>query len=209
MKLDVYNTEKKKVGAVDLPDEIFAAEVNEAVLWDEVKAQLASRRRGTVDTTTQGTVRGGRAKPYAQKHTGRARQGSTVAPHHVGGGKAMGPHPRDWKYRPPRSQRRTALRTALSVRARESHLWVLDGVEMKAPKTKSVVELLERFEIPSALIVDVENTNLSRSIRNLPKSKYVAVGGINVYDILDHEHLILTQAALPEVIKRAQKARAS
>lgn len=209
MKLDVYNSDKKKVGDIDVPDEIFAADVNEAVLWEEVKAQRSSRRRGTADTTTQGTVHGGRAKPYAQKHTGRARQGSTVSAQHVGGGKAMGPHPRDWSYRPPRSTRRAALRSALSQRVRESALWVIDGLKLAAPKTKEVAALLERFDTPCALLVDLDNAVLGRSARNLRRTKYLEVAGLNVYDILDHDHLIVTQAALAEVIKRAAKRRAS
>ncbi len=209
MQVDVFNKEKKKVGSVDLPDEIFATEVNEALLWEQVKSQRASRRAGTSSTKTRATVHGGRAKPYRQKGTGRARQGSIRGPHHVGGAVAMGPRPKDWGYRIPRSARRAALRSALSLRVKEEHLLVLDGIELEAPRTKDVVALLEAFDAASALIVDVKNDNLSKSARNLEDAKYVAAEGINVYDILDHEHLILTQAAVDKLVEKAQKARAS
>jgi large subunit ribosomal protein L4 len=205
MKVDVYNTGKDKVDSVDLPDEVFGADVKESLLWEQVKAQRASRRRGTHSAKTRATIRGGRAKPYRQKGTGRARQGSTRGPHHVGGAVAMGPRPKDWSYRLPKSARRAALRSALSLRARQEHLVVLDGFPVETPRTKTVTEFLVAFGMPSALIVDVKNEGLSRSARNLVESKYIAADGINVYDILDHEHLVLTRAAVDEVIKKAAK----
>jgi len=207
MKLDIFNTQKKKVGSIELPDDIFAAEIKEAVLWEQVKAQRASRRRGTHDTKTRANVSGGGIKPYKQKGTGQARQGSSRAPNHVGGGKVFGPHPRDYSYRLPRAGRRAALRTALSIRAKEQAVTVLDTFAVQKPKTKAVLEVLERFGAKSALIIDVNNLNLRLSARNLASSKAIDVAGINVYDILDYDQLLLTQAAVPEVVKRAQKVR--
>lgn len=205
MKLDVYNTAKKKVGSVEVPDEVFAAEVNDAVLWEQVKAQTASRRRGTHSTKTRAEVSGGGIKPFRQKGTGRARQGSSRAPNHVGGGKVFGPKPRDYSYSLPRSARRAALRSALSMRAKESRILVLDKFELSEAKTKQAVECLERLGCPSALVVDVKNDALKLSVRNLQEAKYLAAEGINVYDVLNHQQLVLTQAALPEIIRRAQK----
>ena len=205
MQIDVFNTEKKKVGSVELPDEVFAAEVKEALLWEQVKAQRASRRRGTHLTKTRATINGGRAKPFKQKGTGRARQGSTRGPHQVGGAVAMGTRPKDWSYRLPRSARRSALRSALSLRVKEEHLIVLEGFALEVPKTKAVVQLLSTFKIASALIVDVKNDALGKSAKNLCGAKFVAAEGLNVYDILDHEHLVLTQAAVEEIVKKAER----
>ncbi|HSI04088.1 MAG TPA: 50S ribosomal protein L4, partial [Myxococcota bacterium] len=118
MKVDVFNVENSKVGSVDLPDDVFGAEVNETLLWEMVKAQRASRRRGTAKTKRRGEVSGGGIKPFKQKGTGRARQGSSRAPNHVGGGSVFGPVPRDHSYRLPRSARKVALASALSLRAK-------------------------------------------------------------------------------------------
>jgi large subunit ribosomal protein L4 len=209
MQVTVYNAEKKKVGQAELPDEVFGVEVNEALLWEQVKAQRASRRRGTHKTKKRGEVRGGGAKPYRQKGTGRARQGSERSPQHVGGGTVFGPQPRDYGYKLPRTARRAALRSALSLRAKEEAIVVLDQLALEAPKTKDVTAFLDTFEVASALIVDLDNDALRLSARNLPKSKYVAAEGINVYDILDHEKLVLTQAAIDRVVERAAKSAPS
>ena len=208
MQVDVYNIEKKKVGSVDLPDDVFGAEVSEALLWDQVKAQLASRRRGTHDTKNRGDVSGGGIKPYKQKGTGRARQGSSRAPNHVGGGKVFGPHPRDYSYRLPRSARKAALKSALSLRAKEG-LLVLDQLALEKPRTQAVTAILDKLEVKNVLIVDAENQNLKLSTRNLGKnveykSKYLPPSALNVYDVLDHEKLIVTQAAVDALVKRAR-----
>ncbi len=207
MNIDVINTQKQKVGTIELPDEVFAAEVKDAVMWEQVKAQRASRRRGTHATKTRAEVSGGGIKPYNQKHTGRARQGSSRAPNHVGGGKVFGPQPRDYSYRLPRSARRAALRSALSLRAKEQSLMVLDAFPVAKPRTQEVKAVIEKLGSPSMLIVDVENNNLKLSTRNLPKAKYIEVEGLNVYDILDYDKLVLTKAAVPFVVELAQKAR--
>ncbi len=206
MKTDLYNAENKKVGSVELPDSVFAEVVSQALLWEQVKAQRASRRRGTHDTKTRAEVRGGGIKPWRQKGTGRARHGSSRSPIWVGGGTVFGPHPRDYGYRLPRSGRRAALRAALSLRAKEDALVVLNELPLDAAKTKDVVALLQKLGTHSALFVDVGNDKLKAATRNLPHSKYVEAEGINVYDILDHDKLVLTQKALDEVVKRSALA---
>ena len=175
-------------------------------MWEQVKAQRASKRRGTHDTKTRADVSGGGAKPFKQKGTGRARQGSTRAPNQVGGGVVFGPHPRDYSYRLPRSARRAALRSALSLRASENAIVVLEGAELEAPKTKAVAQFFGGLESKSALIVDLENQNLALSTRNLQKAKYIEVDGLNVYDILKHEKLVVTKASLDSIVDRAKKA---
>ncbi|MEM6559831.1 MAG: 50S ribosomal protein L4 [Myxococcota bacterium] len=207
MDVNVINIEGKEVGSVSLPDTIFATDVNEALLWEMVKSQRASRRAGTHKTKKRGEVRGTGAKPYKQKGTGRARQGSLRSPQFVGGGSVFGPQPRDYSYRLPRSARRSALRSALSTRA-GSDLIVLDRFELESPRTKSVVEFLDRIGTQSALIVDVENATLLVSSRNLPKAKALEAKALNVYDILDHEKLVLTQAAIEQVIAKASGSSA-
>ena len=205
MQIEIHNTQIEKVGTVELPDEVFASEANPAVLWEQVKAQLASRRAGTHATKDRSQVSGSGIKPYRQKGTGRARQGSRRAPQFVGGGVSMGPRPRDYSYRLPRGARRAALRGALSARLSEKNLLVLDAFELGAPRTKDVVAFLERLGTRSALIVDVDNGNLKLSARNLPRAKYVAAEGLNVYDILNHDKLVVTRAALEPIIRKAQK----
>jgi len=203
MQIDIHNTNIEKVGSVDLPEAIFAADVKAALLWEQVRAQRASRRRGTHSTKDRGAVSGSNIKPFRQKGTGNARQGSRRAPHFVGGGVSMGPRPRVYKYRLPRSARRAALKSALSTRLAEQNLLVLDKFELAAPKTKEVATFLAKLGTQSALIVDVENGNLKLSAKNLPTSKYIGADGLNVYDILNHEKLVLTQACLDQVIAKA------
>lgn len=216
MKIDIHDMDIKKVGSVDLPDAIFGVEVKTALLWEQVRAQRASRRRGTHATKNRAQVSGTGAKPFRQKGTGNARQGSRRAPQFVGGGVSMGPRPRSYAYRLPKTARRAALKSALSARLQEENLLVVDKFDCfdGAPKTKEIAAFLNRLGTKSALIVDVVSDdkgsdNLRLSIRNLPKSKYLAAEGLNVYDILGHEKLVLTQAALEPIIKKAQDIRES
>lgn len=203
MQVDIHNTSIEKVGSLELPDAIFGADVKPALLWEQVKAQRASRRRGTHSTKDRGQASGSGAKPYKQKGTGNARQGSRRSPQFVGGGTTMTPRPRDYSYRLPRSARKAALRGALSQRVAEQNLLVLDKFELDAPKTKEVAAFLTRLGTKSALLVDVENGNLKLSTRNLGKAKFLAAEGLNVYDILNHEKLVVTQAALEPIIAKA------
>ena len=203
MEVQLYNKDIEKVGSVELADKVFAADVNEALLWEQVKAQRASWRSGTHSTKRPGEVSGTGAKPFKQKGGGRARQGTTRAVHHVGGAVAMGPKPRDYSYRLPRSARRAALRSALSLRVKEENLTVLDGFSIETPKTKAVIGFLGKLGSSSALIVDGANNGLSLSTRNLQKCKFIHAEAVNVYDILNHEKLVLTQAALDVVTNKA------
>lgn len=191
---DVVNLQGQKVRDIQLDDSVFAAEVKEHVLWEVVKQQLASRRQGTHSTLHRGEVRGGGKKPYRQKGTGNARQGSTRAPNHVGGAKVFSPKPRDYEYSVPKKVRQAALRSALSLRARENHLVIIEDFSFDAPKTKKAVEVLNRLGQSSALFVDAaSNVNVAKSIRNLADAKFLAAEGLNTYDILKYPSLILTE----------------
>jgi large subunit ribosomal protein L4 len=194
-KFDVYDLDKKKVGELDLADIVFAGEVNEKLFYEVVKAKRASDRSGTHAVKNRSLVSGGGKKPFKQKGTGRARQGSTRASQWVGGGKAMGPKPRDYSYDVPKQVRRLALRSALALRAREQKLLILDKWEPVEPLTKGAAAVLAKLGTPKALVVDgAGNVNLAKSVRNLAGADFLAVEGLNVYDILKHETLILTAA---------------
>lgn len=203
MKLDVKNTAGKNVGSIELSDDIFGAEVHEHLLWETVKWQLAKRRAGNASTKRMSEVRGSSIKAWKQKGTGRARQGSRKGPHWVGGGSVFGPKPRSYEYKLPRKAKKHALRSALSLRAGEQKLIVLDKFDSEG-KTKAVAAALAALGVaqPSSkvLIVDAkDNTLLARGAKNLPASKWLAPEGLNVYDILRHETLVLTQAAVQQV----------
>jgi large subunit ribosomal protein L4 len=204
-KIEVKNLEGAKVGDIDLDDSVFGVEVNEHLLWEVVKAQRAKRRAGTASTLRRNEVRGGGKKPWKQKGTGRARQGSSRAPQWVGGGKVFTPKPRDYEYSVPKKVMAGALRSALSLRAKESKLVVLDGFKMDAIKTKRVAEVLKKLGANKALIVDAKNETLAKSARNLPKAKVLASEGLNVYDVLDHDTLVLTKATVELVTSRLKQ----
>jgi large subunit ribosomal protein L4 len=203
MKIDVVDLSGAKVGTVELDDGVFAAEVKEHVLWEVVKAQRASRRAGTHSTKTQADVQGGGKKPWRQKGTGRARQGSTRAAQWVGGGTVFGPHPRDYSYDVPKKVRQVALRAALSLRVREQKLLVVRDFTLDEIKTKRVAAALKALGTAKALIVDGKsNEKLSRSTRNLPNAKFLPHEGLNVYDILRYDALVMTQPAAEALSQR-------
>lgn len=205
MQIDIVNIEGKKVGNLELADAVFGAEVKEHLLWEVVKAQRAAQRAGTHSTKTRANVRGGGKKPYKQKGTGNARQGSTRAPNYVGGGKVFGPHPRDYSYTVPKKVRRAALASALSLRAQEKKIVILDMLTFDVPKTKRLAGILKVLGVSSALLVDAkDNIQLSKSARNLPSSKYLPPEGLNVYDILDHAGLVITADAIKQIEARVQ-----
>ena len=192
-KFDVYSLDKKKVGEIDLKDEVFAGPVNDHLFWEVVKAKLASDRSGTHAVKNRSLVSGGGKKPWKQKGTGRARQGSTRASHWVGGGKAMGPKPRDYAYDVPKKVRKAALRSALALRGNDKKLLIVEKWEPSAPKTAAAAKVLARLGVKKALVVDDgKNVALARSVRNLAGADFLAVEGLNVYDILKHETLVLT-----------------
>jgi len=207
MKIEVKNLEGKGVGSFELDDSVFGAEVSEHLLWEAVKWQRAKRRAGTASTKRYGEVRGSSKKVWKQKGTGQARQGSRQAPQWVGGGSVFGPKPRSYDYDLPRKVKKAALRAALSLRASEQKLVVLDSFNTDG-KTKSVAKALSVLGTGKALIVDAKsNAMLVRGAKNLPKSQWLAPEGVNVYDIMRHEWLILTQAAA-ELVTTALKQKA-
>ena len=202
-KFDVVNIEGKKVGEIELSDEVFAAKVKPQLFYEVVKAQMATRRSGSAATKERQFVRGGGKKPWRQKGTGRARQGSIRAYQWVGGGTWGGPKPRDYGYRPPKKVRAGALRSAISLRAQEQKLVVLDRFDAQKPKTKMVAAFLKALGAKRALVVDkVENENLARSTRNIAKSQFLPPAGLNVYDLLRHDTLVFTQEGAREVERR-------
>jgi large subunit ribosomal protein L4 len=192
-KFDVYDLSKKKVGEIELSDEVFACKVNEHLFYEVVKAKLASDRSGTHAVKNRSLVSGGGKKPWRQKHTGRARQGSTRASQWVGGGKAMGPKPRDYAYDVPAAVRKAALRSALALRNQESKLLILERWRPEGPKTAAAAQAIAKLGVTKALVVDeAANVNLAKSLRNLDGTDFLAAEGLNVYDILKHETLVLT-----------------
>jgi large subunit ribosomal protein L4 len=195
-KFDVYDLERNKVSEIDLADAVFAGEVNEHLFYEVVKAKLASDRSGTHAVKNRSLVSGGGKKPWRQKHTGRARQGSTRASQFVGGGKAMGPKPRDYSYDVPKKVRKAAVRAALSLRSRDGKLLIVQEWNPPQPKTATAAKVLQKLGVKKALVVDgAENTSLARSVRNLGGSDFLAAEGLNVYDILNHDALVLTAAS--------------
>ena len=203
MQIDIVNISGKKVGQADLADAVFGTKVKEYLLWELVKAQRAAKRAGTHKTKKRDEVRGGGKKPYKQKGTGNARQGSSRSPQFVGGGTVWGPQPRDYSYTVPKKVKRAALISALSLRAKERKNVVVDKLSFDAPKTKRLVGILKTLGIESALLVDAkENKNLSKSAANLPSHRYIAPEGLNVYDILRHPGLVIAADAVKTVEAR-------
>jgi large subunit ribosomal protein L4 len=210
MQIDIINIEGKTVGQADLDEAVFGTKVKEYLLWEVVKAQQAAKRAGTHSTKTRANVRGGGKKPYKQKGTGNARQGSSRAPNFVGGGKVFGPHPRDYEYTVPKKVKRAALASALSLRLKEKKLVIIDQFSFDGPKTKRMAAILKTLGLEKVLVVDgKENTNLFKSVRNLPRSKVLAPEGLNVYDILNHPTLVIAAGVIKQVEKRVLPAAAA
>ena len=198
-QLDVYDIEKGKVGSVDLDPSIFEAPVKQHLLHAIVNWQLAKRRSGTASTKTKGEVRGGGAKPWKQKHMGRARQGSIRAPQWRKGGVVFGPKPKDWSYNVNKKTKRQALISALSLKYSEGVLIALNEFSLSEIKTKQVVDFVKKFELKSALIVvSGENENLLKSAKNLKNIKVIKIDGLNVYDVLKFDNLIVTEESLAQ-----------
>lgn len=203
MQIDVVNLEGQKVGQMDVADAVFAAKVKDSLLWEAVKAQQAAKRKGTHATKTRMHVRGGGRKPFRQKGTGNARQGSIRSPNYVGGGVVFGPHPRSYEYTLPRKVKKAALASALSLRAQEKKLVVVDKLVMEAPKSKRIALVLKTLGFDSALVVDAKgNHNLVKSIRNLAAHACLPPEGLNVYDILNHGGLVIAKDAIKAVEAR-------
>jgi large subunit ribosomal protein L4 len=200
---EVFNTDNKKVGEVELNDALFGLEVKKHILHDVVKMQLANRRSGTACTKTRTEVRGGGAKPYRQKGTGRARAGTNNSPLWRGGGVIFGPKPRDYSYKLPKKVRKLGLRMALSARFSENNMIVLDGFELADIKSKQFAEVMKKLDIENGLIVIPEkNENLEKSSRNVRGYKVIPADGLNVYDILLHRRLVVLQPCLGQLEER-------
>jgi large subunit ribosomal protein L4 len=197
----VYDRTGKAIGSVELSDELFAAPVNAAVLHQVVTAQLAGRRTGTHDTKTRGEVRGGGRKPYRQKGTGRARQGSRTAPHYRGGGAVFGPHPRSYEQRLPRKMKRLALRGALTAKFGDEQLKVIDTFGLEAIKTKELAGVLRALEATGRVLVVApgRDQTLERSARNLPTVEVILADSLNVVDLINADLVLIEQGALSTI----------
>lgn len=200
-KVSVLNQTGASVGEVELNESVFGIEPNEAVLFEAIISQRASLRQGNHKTKQRGEVAGGGRKPWRQKGTGRARQGSTRSPQWRGGGTVFGPVPRSYSYKLPRKVRRLALRSALSAKVREESLVVLDALTFDAPKTKAFVQVLKDLSVDKkALFVTAElDENVALSARNIPGVTVVSANGINVLDLVGHDKLVMTKSAVEKV----------
>jgi len=205
VSIPVMSQTREKVGEVAVPAALVAGPVREHLLHAVVRSQLAGRRAGTAATKTRGFVSGGGKKPWRQKGTGRARAGSTRSPLWAGGGTIFGPQPRDYAYRLPRSARRAALRAALSDRHAAGKLLVVDGLTLPEPKTKRMVECLRALGLEGSSVLVVlagRDVAIERAARNLPHVKVLRASGLNVYDVLGHADLVITRAALEQIVGR-------
>ena len=198
--VSVYNMEGKETGTMELNDSIFAAPVNEHLVHMAVVLQLANKRQGTHKAKTRSEVRGGGRKPWRQKGTGHARQGSIRAPQWKGGGMVFAPVPRDYSFKMNKKEKVAALKAALSSKVSENKLIVVEGMEMDAPKTKTIQTLLDGLDMKKALVVvDTEGRNVTLSVRNIPTARGVFANSINVYDILKYDNVIMTKSAIAAI----------
>jgi large subunit ribosomal protein L4 len=204
--VDIYNIQKEKVGELDLKEDIFGVAVRGDVLHEVVTWQRACRRSGCACTKTRGEVKGGGRKPWRQKGTGRARSGSNRSPVWKGGGTTFGPRPRSYAYTLPKKVRALALKMALSSKLESGQLVVLEGYPLETPKTKDFVAVLKTFDLSKALfIAPEENRTLELSARNVPGVQVMLPVGLNVYDILKYDHLVLFTPALAAIEARFAK----
>jgi large subunit ribosomal protein L4 len=204
MELDVIDRQGTPIEKVTVADSAFGAEVKSHLFHQVVRMQLANRRRGTASTKTRGEVSGGGRKPWRQKGTGRARQGSTRSPLWRGGGVALGPRPRDYTYKLPKKVRRSALCSALSLKAQEGLLKVVDRLDITEPKTKQMVSFLKDLGVEKAalLLLVGDNSNVQLAARNLPRVKVLRVEGVNTYDLLAYDYLICAKETIMELQER-------
>ena len=202
MQVPVYNIQGEQVSEVELRDDIFAAPINEAVMHQALLRQLANARQGTAKAKTRGEVQGGGRKPWRQKGTGRARQGSIRAPHWRGGGVVFGPTPRSYEQKMPRKMRRQALRSALSAKASDAQVRVLDTLQMDAPRTKDMVGILSSLGLERSVLILLPQSDevILRSVRNLPEVRTLVAQYLNVRDLLKYDYILMPLASL-EVIE--------
>lgn len=201
MLVPVRNMAGETVSEIELRDDIFAAPINKVVMHQALVRQLANARRGTHKAKERGEVSGGGRKPWRQKGTGRARQGSTRAPQWRGGGIVFGPKPRSYEQRMPRKMRHIAMRSALSAKAANDQLIVVDELRVDAPKTKEIVGVLSRLNVQNSalILLPSQDAIVERSARNLPDVKTLRAGYMNVRDLLGYQTLVLTQDAIAEI----------
>ena len=200
LKVDVLNMEGKKVGDVELNENVFGVEVNDVVVHSVLVNFLANQRQGTQSTKTRAEVRGGGRKPWRQKGTGRARQGSIRAPQWTKGGIALGPKPRSYRYKVPKKMRQLAIKSVLTSKVKEGNLIVVDKLELNDIKTKEMVKVLNNLKANKALVMlNEKNLNVQASARNIENVKTTLVETINVYDLLKYNTLVLTQDAVKKI----------
>jgi large subunit ribosomal protein L4 len=193
----VFDIEKNKVSEIELNDAVFDGEVNEAVLYEVVKMRMALRRSGTADTKERGEISGGGKKPWRQKGTGRARSGTSRSPLWRGGGTVFGPHPRDYSFKVPKKVRKKALMSALTLKYRGNQMVILRDFPLTEIKTKKFVEVVNRFGWEKVLfILDKSYPVLEKSSKNLKNVKMMRSEGINVYDLLNYEHVVLLEPSV-------------
>lgn len=200
-KVTLFKQDGSQTGEIELNDSIFAIEPNKSVLYDAVIMQRASLRQGTHAVKNRSAVRGGGRKPWRQKGTGRARQGSIRAPQWVGGGVVFGPTPRSYGYKLPKKVRRLALKTALTLKANEDNIVVVDALNFDRPKTKGFKTVLNNLDLNTKVLVVLEpdNDNVFLSARNLPNVKVIDDRNVNVLDVVNYDKILMTQAALSTV----------
>ena len=199
-KVSVYNMEGSVVGDIELNDSVFGVEVNDHLVHLAVVNQLANNRQGTQSTKNRSAVRGGGKKPWRQKGTGHARQGSTRAPQWTGGGVVFAPQPRDYSYSINKKEKRAALKSALSSRVNEEKIFVLDELKFDEIKTKKFVEVLNNLKVNKALVIIGENdANVVKSAKNVANVKTALTNTINVFDILKYDNVVITKAAVEKI----------
>ena len=211
-KVDIKKSDGEKAGTIELDEQIFGIEPNVAVMHQVVNAQLAAKRAGTHNTKTRAEVRGGGAKPWKQKGTGRARAGSSRIPHWRGGGIALGPKPRDYSQRTPKKMKKLALRSALSDRATSNNVFVVESWDFETPNTKAAKLALEAIgaEGKVLVVVDTQDSNTHKSFRNLDYVNVLSADQLNVFDILVNDSVVFTKSSLPSIeVKDVSAAKAS
>ncbi|WP_223902002.1 50S ribosomal protein L4 [Lactobacillus laiwuensis] len=204
--LKVIDQKGKDAGEVTLNDEVFGIKPNESVVFDAIIRQRAGRRQGTSKVKNRSAVRGGGKKPWKQKGTGRARQGSIRSPQWRGGGVVFGPTPRSYVYSMPRKQRRLAIKSVLSQKLIDKDLIVLDQLTMSAPKTKEFKSILDGLKVEGKVLVVSEDKNVQYSAKNLPNVKVITANGLNVEDVVNYDKLILTKEAVEMIEKNVEGA---
>jgi len=198
--LNVYDIEKNKVDELEVNDLVFGAPINQSVLYEVVRMQMAARRSGTASTKGRSDVRGGGRKPWRQKGTGRARAGTIRSPLWRGGGIVFGPTPRSYSFKPPKKVRKAALISALSLKVKEDKIVILKDFPMEEIKTRKFKEVLDRFELKKVLfVIGEENPILEKSSRNIKDVKMMRSEGINVYDLLKFDYLVLLEQSVKKI----------